>query len=226
MYSPQFLLFLVAVALCGCAKKNQNSTDSASTSLEAENKNTSIVLFGDSITAGFGLDSGDTFSHLLQVRVDSLGCPYSIVNAGVSGETSAGGKSRIDWVLSTPPDILFLQLGANDGLRGLPLGATYDNLQFIIDRVIERNSRTCIILAGMQIPPNMGIEYTESFRSIYANLAKQNDILLIPSFLEGVGGDPELNLDDMIHPNARGNKILADKIWDVLVPLLVNCERG
>ncbi len=139
-----------------------------------------------------------------------------MVNAGLSGETTASGKNRINWVLNQDVDVFVLELGANDGLRGIPIEETKKNLQDIIDTVKEENPGTKIVLAGMQIPPNMGEEYTTKFRNIFPELAEKNDVALIPFLLEGVAGDPELNQQDGIHPTADGYKIVTDNVWSVL----------
>lgn len=180
-----------------------------------------IVFFGDSLTAGYGLDDvEDAFPGIIQKSLDSLNLSYSVVNSGVSGETTAGGRSRIDWVLNQEPNIFVLELGANDGLRGVPLSETKVNLQFIIDAVKKKYPKIKIVLAGMQIPPNMGQDYTSEFRQIFPDLAKKNDLALIPFLLENVGGIPELNQADGIHPTEEGHKIVAKNVWPVLKPLL------
>jgi acyl-CoA thioesterase-1 len=179
-----------------------------------------IVFFGNSITAGYGLEMSEAFPALIQRKIDSLALPYKVVNAGVSGETSSGGDGRIDWVLRQPVDVFVLELGGNDGLRGIPVTETRKNLQSIIDKVKAKNPAVKIIIAGMQIPPNMGKQYTGEFRSMYPELAKKNDIALIPFLLEGVGGEAKFNQDDGIHPTAEGQKILAQNVWEVLKGML------
>jgi len=179
-----------------------------------------ILFFGDSITAGYGLDEDDAFPALIQQKIDSLGLNYNVVNAGLSGETSAGGLRRIDWVLQQPVDIFVLELGGNDGLRGIEPASTKENLQGIIDKVEDKYPESVIVLTGMQAPPNMGQDYTESFHQIFHDLADTNDILFLPFILEGVAGDPDLNLPDGIHPTEEGHKILAENVWDILQPVL------
>ncbi|MFD2550885.1 arylesterase [Bizionia sediminis] len=219
----------MAVTLFACADtktqqtdtrpENQNTT-STNVLNEAANSKT-ILCFGDSITAGYGLDdTDDAFPGVLQKKIDSLQLDYTVVNSGVSGETTAGGKSRINWVISQAPDIFLLELGANDGLRGVPLTETKANLQSIIDVVREKSPKTQIILAGMELPPNMGKAYTTEFRRLYADLATSNNLLFIPFILKDVGGIAKLNLADGIHPNKAGHKILAQTVWEVLEPLL------
>jgi acyl-CoA thioesterase-1 len=175
---------------------------------------------GNSITAGYGVGESEAFPALIQKKIDSLRLPYKVINAGISGETSADGLSRISWVLKQPVDVFVLELGGNDGLRGIPLSGTAQNLQGIIDSVKKKYPNAKLILAGMEIPPNMGKKYTDEFRALYGQLAKKNNTLLIPFLLKGVGGVPELNQDDGIHPNIEGHKIVADNVWRQLKPLL------
>jgi len=181
-----------------------------------------IVFFGDSLTAGFGLPDPDTQSYpaLVQARIDEARLPWHVVNAGLSGETSAGGLRRIDWVLRQQVDVLVLELGANDGLRGTPTETTRANLQAIIDRVRARFPSAPIVLAGMRMPASMGQEYSESFRAIYPALAAKNGLILIPFLLEGVGGRAELNQADGIHPSVQGAAIVAELVWKTLGPSL------
>jgi len=183
---------------------------------ETSSKKT-ILCFGDSITAGYGLeDSDDAFPSLLQNKLDSLELDYVVINSGLSGETTAGGKNRIKWVLNKDIDIFLLELGANDGLRGIPLTETRANLQVIIDEVQDKNPTTTIILAGMELPPNMGKVYTSEFRSVFSDVARENNLKFIPFILENVGGIAELNQRDGIHPTVEGHKIIANTVWNVL----------
>lgn len=179
-----------------------------------------IVFFGNSLTAGYGVDPSQAFPSLIQTKINSLKLPYQVINAGLSGETSAGGNSRIDWVLRQPVYIFVLELGGNDGLRGIPMSETTKNLQSIIDKLRRKYPSSKIILAGMQIPPSMGEKYTSEFRAVFQQLAVRNKIYLIPFLLEGVGGVPGLNQQDGIHPNAEGHKIVAENVWKVLKPML------
>jgi acyl-CoA thioesterase-1 len=181
---------------------------------EAERKY--ILFFGNSLTAGYGLDESESFPSLIQMRIDSIGLPYQVINAGLSGETSAGGLGRIDWVLRQQIDVFVLELGPNDALRGLDLDATEQNLRGILDKVLAKHPDIPIVIAGMEAPPNMGEEYTTQFREIYRKLAEDYNAALIPFLLEGVGGEPELNLPDRMHPNAEGQKIVRDNVWKVL----------
>lgn len=220
-----FLVFFVVIS-CGNDTKSKttvSSNENEPTDTEtSENTSTKTILFfGDSITAGYGLDdTEDAFPGIIQTKIDSLDLKYQVVNSGVSGETSAGGKSRIEWILNQPIDIFVLELGANDGLRGIPVTETKANLQAIIDAVKEKSPDIKIVLAGMQMPPNMGQDYTSKFAAIFPDLAAENNIDLIPFILEDVGGVQELNQTDGIHPTAEGHKILAENVWEVLFPVI------
>jgi acyl-CoA thioesterase-1 len=212
------LSFLAALLFsCGGDKKEgseqkANSTQTAAKVPAAKKK--VIVFFGNSLTAGYGLDDPSLgFAGLIQKRIDSLGLAYKVVNAGVSGETTSGGNSRIDWLLKQPLDIFVLELGGNDGLRGIPVSETRKNLQEILDKVKAKYPDAKLVLAGMQIPPNMGQKYATEFKDVYADLAKKNGVILIPFLLEGVGGESKLNQSDGIHPTAEGHKILAENVW-------------
>lgn len=180
----------------------------------------SIVFFGNSLTAAYQLSPEQGFTALLQRKIDSLNLPYNCVNAGLSGETTADGANRIDWVLQQTVDIFVLELGGNDALRGLPIEASKKNLQAIIDKVAGKYPNCKIVVAGMLAPPNLGAKYTNAFQSMYPELAKKNKATLIPFLLENVGGIPSLNLPDGIHPNVEGQKIVAENVWKVLKPLL------
>jgi acyl-CoA thioesterase-1 len=179
-----------------------------------------ILFLGNSLTAGYGLTPEEAFPALIQAKLDSAGYRYRVVNAGVSGETSAGGVRRIDWLLQNPVAILVLELGANDALRGQDLRATRANLQAIIDRTRAHAPATKIVVAGMQAPPNLGSHFTEEFRQLFIDLARANDAALIPFLLEGVGGIPALNQADGMHPTAEGHEILAENVWQVLLTVL------
>lgn len=187
-------------------------------SLSAQEK--TILFFGDSITAGYGIDTEDAFPALIEQKIDSVGLNYKVVNAGLSGETSAGGLRRIDWVLQQRVDIFVLELGGNDGLRGIAPSSTKQSLQGIINKVNEKYPEAQIILTGMQAPPNMGQNYTSEFSSIYVELYESNDVIFLPFILEGVAGDADLNQSDGIHPTEEGHKILAENVWGVLEPIL------
>ncbi|MDP4129603.1 MAG: arylesterase [Bacteroidota bacterium] len=179
-----------------------------------------ILFFGNSITAGLGLDSASSFPYLIQQKIDSLKLPYKAINSGFSGETTAGGDTRIDVVLSTAFDIFVLELGGNDGLQKLPVSSMTQNLQTIIDKVRKKYPSCKIILAGMQVPANLGQAYASAFKAAFPQLAAKDSLYLIPFLLDGVGGIPALNQADGIHPNAQGEKIVADNVWKILHPLL------
>lgn len=214
----------MALTLLSCQPSNQKTEQSSqpvneADSVEEESKK-AIVFFGNSLTAGYQLDLSEAFPARIQERLDSLGYNYRCINAGLSGETTASGNSRIDWVLKNKVDIFVLELGANDGLRGISTQETRKNLQSIIDKVKARYPDVKVIIAGMMIPPNMGQEYTKDFQSIFPELATSNDAALIPFLLDGVAGVPELNLEDGIHPTAEGHKILTRNVWEILSDLL------
>lgn len=181
-----------------------------------------IVFFGNSLTAGLGVRPEHAFPALIQHKLDSTGYKYKVINAGLSGETSAGGLSRVDWILKNNDiDVFVLELGANDGLRGLNIVQTRRNLSGIIEKVRSRAPDAKILLAGMQMPPNLGQDYASRFRKIFVELAEQYDIALIPFLLEGVGGNPKFNQADGIHPNIAGHRILADNVWKILEKVIV-----
>lgn len=179
-----------------------------------------ILFFGNSLTAAYQLSPEQGFPALIQQQVDSLGLPYRCINAGLSGETTADGVARVDWVLEQGADVFVLDLGGNDALRGLPVANSKENLQKIIDKVRAKAPQCRIVIAGMLAPPNMGTAYTSAFRDMYPALAKVNKTALIPFLLEGVAADPALNLADGIHPNEKGHKIVAQTVWQVIQPLL------
>lgn len=218
-----FVLAMIFVA-CGNDKssgKGDKTLDSADQNVKTNpTQEKNILFFGTSLTAGYGLDPTEAFPALIQNRIDSLNLAYNVINGGLSGETSAGGKGRIDWLLKQPVDIFVLELGANDGLRGFPVKQTIQNLQDIIDAVKKKYPNVKMVLAGMQMPPSMGARYTNDFKNIFPDLAKKNNMALIPFLLDKVGGVPKLNQEDGIHPTAEGDKILAENVWVVLKPLL------
>ena len=212
------LLFFAACADKPSQKTIAEPVDTATTNEVAvkKEKTRTILFFGNSLTAGMGLDPETAFPALIQQKVDSSDMDYVVINSGLSGETTASGKNRLSWVLNQRIDVFVLELGANDGLRGISLDETRKNLQLIIDRVKEHNPEVIIVLAGMQIPPNMGMEYTKEFQDIFPELAIKNKIALIPFLLKDVAGIPELNQQDGIHPTIEGQKIVAENVWEVL----------
>ena len=177
-----------------------------------------IVILGDSLTAGLGLAPEQAYPALLQKRLDATGLKFEVVNAGVSGDTSAGGLRRIDWVLEGDVKILVVALGGNDALRGLPVEQLRDNLMTITDRAKARGIK--VILAGMEAPPNFGPAYTAAFRQTYRDVARQQGAVLIPFLLDGVAGLPEMNQGDGIHPTAAGAEKVADTVWSALRPIV------
>src|SRR5688572_30961277 len=179
-----------------------------------------ILFYGDSLTAGYGLSTEEAFPALVEKKLNKNEKLVRVINAGLSGETSAGGLTRLDWVIKQQIDIFILELGANDGLRGLPLEETQKNLQSIIDKVKGKFPNVKIVVAGMMVPPNMGPDYTSKFKKIFPDLAKKNNATLIPFLLQDVAGDEKLNLADGIHPNPEGHKIVAENVLKVIEPLL------
>jgi acyl-CoA thioesterase-1 len=185
-----------------------------------------IVILGDSISAGYGVEPEEAYPSLLQEKIDRAGLPYHIINAGVSGDTSAGGLRRINWLMRQPIDILVLELGGNDGLRGISPDATYQNLQGIIDKVKKKFPEVKILIAGMRMPESMGEDYVRKFQEIFSHLAEKNKTAFLPFLLEGVGGKPELNQADRIHPTSAGHKIVAENVWRALQTLLQKEKRA
>ncbi len=226
--APIWVVALLCFLVISCQDASQQANqhpeardgeDSLVTTTQERNR--FIVFFGNSITAGYQLSPEEAFPSLIQERLDSLGYgQYGVINAGVSGETSADGLSRIEWTLRQPLDIFVLELGGNDGLRGMALAETKKNLQAILSAVQQRYPEARLMVAGMEIPPNMGPEYTQAFRAMYPSLAKQFDATLIPFLLEDVAGIPHLNLDDGIHPTAEGHLLLTNTVWEYLLPLI------
>lgn len=225
-------ILLIAVAWgvgISCSGPQTNTTAPSATTAVSEESSTIaprrdvpvILFFGNSLSAGYGLDPDDSFPGLIQRRLDSLGYDMEVVNAGVTGETTATGKNRLDWVLNrNRVDIFVLELGANDGLRGLPTEETHRNLNDIISGVEQRFPDAEIVLAGMMIPPNMGAAYCRDFEQVFTRLAAERDIHLIPFLLEGVAGEAHLNLEDGIHPNIEGQRMVAATVWTMIEPLV------
>ncbi|WP_346433206.1 arylesterase [Lutimonas zeaxanthinifaciens] len=200
------------------AKKSEEvkKADKPQSNIEVQNRQKTILFFGNSLTAGMGLEIEEAFPALIQKKLDSMSVDFKVINAGLSGETTASGKNRLSWVLRQKVDIFVLELGANDGLRGIQLSETRNNLQTIIDEVRDHNPEVKILITGMQIPPNMGQDYTNEFKMIFPDLAEKNEIQLVPFLLENVAGISELNQSDGIHPTAEGQVILAQNVWEVL----------
>lgn len=223
MKNIKILFLFVSIVFIQCKDNSEKpATKTTETPVVSAQIRKNIIFFGNSLTAGYGLeDISKGFVGLIQERIDSLGLPYRCINSGLSGETTAGGKSRVDWVIEQQPvDIFILELGGNDALRGIQPVDGINNLQNIIDKVKAKNPTAKIILAGMEAPRNMGNAYTKAFHDMYPTLAKKNNIPLIPFILEGVGGVADLNQKDGIHPTEAGNKIIAETIWQTLKPVL------
>ena len=184
-----------------------------------------IVILGDSITAGFGLDDpNQAYPAILQQKIDAAGLPYTVANAGLSGDTTAGGLRRVDWALGEGADVLIIALGGNDGLRGLSPKQTEENLMGIIKKARAKSPRIAVIVAGMQMPENMGREFVEKFGAVFPRVAQEAGVTLMPFLLEGVGGVPELNQADLIHPTPEGQKKVAENVWKALEKVLA--KRG
>lgn len=218
-----FCMMVLASLLAACnteKNKDQKEVKDRVTKAPSIASVKNILFFGTSLTAGLGLDPSEAYPALIQNRIDSLKLPYKVINAGLSGETSAAGKGRIDWLLKQPVAVFVLELGANDGLRGIPVTETYKNLQFIIDKVKAKYPDAKLVLAGMQVPPNMGNPYASDFKNMFPALAEKNSMVLIPFLLDKVGGVPKLNQADGIHPTAEGDKILAENVWVKLKDVL------
>ena len=209
------------VALClGLLSWRMSAAETASNASGTLPADKSLVVLGDSLSAGFGVDLSEAWPARIQEKIREAGLPWKLVNAGLSGDTSAGGLRRLDWILRRPVDALLLELGSNDGLRGLPLEATRTNLQTVIERTRAKYPNVRVVLAGMKMPENLGEAYTRQFESLYRDLAETNKVALIPFLLDGVGGRSELNLPDQIHPNAEGHHRVATNVWKVLQPVL------
>lgn len=218
-------LLVAIICLVSCSnptdKQKSGRTENNIKNEDGETPLKTILFFGNSLTAGYGLENTDNaFPGLIQIKIDSLNLPYLVVNAGLSGETTAGGNERIDWLLKQRIDIFVLELGANDGLRGLPVDETYINLQSIIHKVKSAWPDCKIVLTGMLVPPSMGQHYAESFKQIFPRLAKENELALVPFLLDNVAGEVELNQNDGIHPTREGQRIMAENVWKTLFPLL------
>jgi len=213
------LLFLLGA--CSDGNQSKNDTKVNSTTKQPAKQVKTILFFGDSLTAGYGLEDPETaFPARIGQKIDSLKLPYTIINAGLSGETTAGGRERIVWLLKQPMDIFVLELGANDGLRGLNVTETSKNLQVIIDRVRAKNPDCKILLTGMMVPPSMGAKYADGFKAVFTDLAAKNKLEFVPFLLQDVGGISRLNQADGIHPTAEGHAILAENVWSVLKGML------
>ena len=228
-FEKTILIFLI-IGIFGCGESTTNNTAPQTTNTpeaaveKTTKKKKKIMFFGDSLTAGYGLDDpSQSYLGGIQKKLDDLEMDYQVINAGNSGETSSGGKERIDWVLeqsSQGLDVFILELGANDGLRGIKPDVTIKNLQTIFTQVKVKFPKAKLMLLGMLAPPNMGEDFTKKFAAIFPKLAKENNAAFVPFLLDGVGGIPELNQKDGIHPTQKGHEILAENVWKVLQGIL------
>ena len=209
----------------GCTEGQKPAAITGSDTVKVTTKNQpelmkTILFFGNSLTAGYGLEPEESFPALIQNKIDSLDLPYKVINAGLSGETTAGGKARISWLLKQKIDVFVLELGANDGLRGIPVSETTQNLQSIVEQVKAKYPDVKMVMTGMQVPPNMGGLYATEFGQIFKKIAEKNNMSFVPFLLDKVGGVSELNQSDGIHPTAKGHIILAENVWKVLKGIL------
>jgi acyl-CoA thioesterase-1 len=218
-------LIAITLFLAACGEKKASTTEASASTAKPDSASTSktVLFFGDSLTAGYGLDDpSQAFPGVVQNKIDEAKLHFKVVNAGVSGETSAGGKARIAWILKHKVDVFVLELGANDGLRGIPVSETVKNLQAIIDAVKAKYPNAKLMLLGMQVPPNMGSAYAYSFKAIFPELAAKNNMTLMPFLLKDVGGVLSLNQKDGIHPTAEGAKIVGNNVWQALQGILIS----
>lgn len=204
-------LLLAILAACGADEPRADGATAARGAPVSAADPAVVVFLGDSLTAGYGLAAEEAFPSLVEAELEAEGFHVRVVNAGVSGDTSAGGLARLDWLLSQEPDVVVVGLGGNDGLRGLPLDATEENLRSIVRGSREAGAR--VVLLGMKIPPNYGFDYAGRFERMYREVADDLDVPLVPFLLEGVAARPALNLPDRIHPNARGHEIIAERVY-------------
>jgi acyl-CoA thioesterase I len=219
------VLSVLVAAIVGCEQpKDEPAADPLPSSSNMQRR--SILFLGTSLTAGYGLDPEQAYPALIQKKIDSAGLEYRVINAGVSGETSAGALRRVDWLLQQPVSVLVVETGANDGLRGLSPDSLRSNIQAIFDRARRLQPAAQLVLLGMQVPPNYGRAYSHQFRSVYSALAETNGATLVPFLLEGVGGINALNQPDGVHPTAEGQLRMAETVWRVLEPVLKRSERA
>jgi acyl-CoA thioesterase-1 len=211
---------LVAITLAACGPEDRTPAVGEAPPTPINGERGRIVFLGTSLTAGLGLDPEQAYPALIQRKLDAAGLPFEAVNAGVSGETSAGARRRIDWLLQEPAAVLVIETGANDGLRGLDVDSLRSNIQAIIDEAKRQSPKPAIVLVGMRAPPNLGFGYSRRFDRVYSELADENDLPLVPFLLDGVAGRAALNQSDMMHPTAEGQQRMAETVWGVLEPVL------
>lgn len=214
------LFFVGCVPSCSADKHENTPVAAAETQAQSEKNQAQkrIVFLGDSLTAGLGLSAEESFPGLIGEKIENEGLPWTVVNAGVSGDTTSGGVSRLDWIYKNPVDILFVCLGANDGFRGVPVSQIENNLSTIVERGLKENSK--VILAGMQLPLNYGETYRKEFNALFERVANRYNIVYLPFLLEGVAFQPQFNQQDRIHPNPEGSKVIADLVWKFVRPEL------
>lgn len=208
------------------ASANTTNTGSTADSSAGSRRTPVVLFFGTSLTAGLGLDPEQAYPSLIEKKAQAEGVPIRAVNAGLSGETTAGAVRRIDWVLRAPADLIVIEGGANDALRGLPPEDARANLEQLIATVRAKQPQAKIALVQMEAPPNFGTAYTRSFHAIYAEVAKKENVMLLPFLLDGVAGIPRLNQPDGVHPNTTGERIVADNVWKALKPIVAQLDRG
>jgi acyl-CoA thioesterase I len=214
------LRHLYLSALAAIAISCEQARDEVASTPDSSPVRKSVLFLGTSLTAGYGINPDQAYPALIQSKIDSSGLPYRVINAGVSGETSAGALRRVDWLLQQPLAVLVVETGANDGLRGLSTDSLKSNLRAILKRAKELQPSVKLVLIGMRIPPNYGRTYSQSFETIYPELAREFGATLVPFLLEGVGGISSLNQPDGVHPTAQGQRKMADTVWRILEPVL------
>jgi acyl-CoA thioesterase I len=213
------------MALLGCDQPKETTVSNVSAARPSSQR-PAVLFLGTSLTAGYGIDPEQAYPALIQRKIDSAGLGYRVINAGLSGETSAGALRRADWLFRQPVSVLVLETGANDGLRGLPPDSLRANIQGVLDRAKQLRPPPRLVLVGMRVPPNYGKTYSQQFESLYPRLAKSNDAVLVPFLLEGVGGVRALTQPDGIHPTAEGQRKMAETVWRVLEPVLRQAQSG
>jgi acyl-CoA thioesterase I len=218
MILRHLLLFGVLAAVVSC--EQQVKDEPATNPPDKSSERPAVLFLGTSLTAGYGIDPAKAYPALIQQKIDAAGLPYRVINAGVSGETSAGAVRRVDWLLQQPVAVVVVETGANDGLRGLPIDSLRSNVDAILRRAHQLQPRAKLVLLGMKIPPNYGRAYSQQFESIYSQLARTHGATLVPFLLEGVGGVNALNQPDGVHPTAEGQRRMAETVWRVLEPVL------
>lgn len=217
---PKYLsVFVLVAGLVACRQSSREPRESSLPPTATADR-PSVVFLGTSLTAGLGLEPDQAYPALVQQKIDSAGLGFRVVNAGVSGETSAGARRRVDWLLREPVAVLVLETGANDGLRGLPPDSLRANIQAVFDRARAVSPSSKLVLVGMRVPSNYGRAYTERFQAVYPDLARENGAALVPFLLDRVGGIAQLNQADGIHPTAEGQRVMAETVWKVLEPVL------